>query len=454
MTTTPTAPEIPTDPATGPSAGLAALELDADRAAREHGGVDPVTGIALPTEKAGWKLVVPFAIAQFTLFIALLGPVMVSMAIKVQSLVGAENATTAQGVVLGVGAIAALVANPIAGRLSDRTRGRFGRRRPWMIGGAVGLALCLLAIALAPSVPVLIVAWFCAQLSANAAFAAYLATVADQIPPKQTATITALGGVMQNVGVLGALFLAQLLTTNMIALFMVPGVIGVIGMVFYALVLPDAELKRRPPSEGWRAFLSTFWINPLKHRDFGLAWISRFLLILGTFMFTTFRFNWMVTEIKMDSATAVSTILVGTLIYTGVLVVCGQIAGVVSDKLGRRKFGVFLSVALTAVGLLALTQVTTVGHFYLVEAVLGAAYGIYMGVDLALVLAVLPNQKDAAKDLGVFNIANAAPQSLAPFLGAALLALGAGNNFDALYVVAAIVTFVGALAIIPVKKVK
>ncbi len=438
MTTTPT-PELPPLPTAQQSAATATL--------MPH-------RIPAPTEAAGWKLIAPFAFAQFALFVALLGPVTVSMAIKVTSLVGAERATTAQGIVLGVGAIAALIANPIAGRLSDRTTGRFGRRRPWIIGGAVGLALCLFVISIGTSVAVLVVAWFCAQLCANACFAAYLATVPDQIPPKQTATITALGGVMQNVGVLGALFLAQQLTTNMVALFMVPAAIGVVGMVVYALVLPDQPLTQRPPAEGLKAFLTTFWVNPFQHPDFAWAWWSRFLLILGSFMFTTFRFNWMRLELGMDDAAAVSTILVGTLIYTGVLVVVGQIAGIVSDRLGKRKFGVFLSVALFAVGLLALTQVSDVSHFYVVEAILGAAYGIYMGVDLALVLAVLPNPEDSAKDLGVFNIANAAPQSVAPFLGAALIAVGSGSNFDLLYVVAAVATLLGAVAIIPVKKVK
>jgi hypothetical protein len=77
-----------------------------------------------------------------------------------------------------------------------------------------------------------------------------------------------------------------------------------------------------------------------------------------------------------------------------------------------------------------------------------------MGVDLALVLAVLPNPEDSAKDLGVFNIANAAPQSLAPFLGAALLTIGGGHNYTLLYLTAAVATFIGAVAIIPVKGVK
>jgi MFS family permease len=410
--------------------------------------------IASPTESPKPRLVVAFALAQFALFVALLGPVMVSMAIKVSAVVGPDHATSAVGVILGVGAIAALVGNPIFGRLSDRTTGRWGRRRPWMVGGSLGLAACLLVIALAGNVATLVVAWFVAQLAANACFAAYLATVADQIPPRHSATITSLAGVMQSIGILGAVYLASALSGHMVALFMVPASIGVIGMLVYALVLPDKQLTFRPASTGMRAFLETFWVNPRRYPDFAWAWISRFLLILGSFMFSTFRFFWMKDEVGLTDGQAAATIATGVLIYTVVLVVTGQCAGYVSDRLGRRKFLVFASTALFAIGLGMLTQVHTVGGFYVVEAIMGAAFGIYMGVDLALVLAVLPNPQDNAKDLGVFNIANAAPQTLAPFLGAALIALGAGKNYDALYVVAAALTFLGALAIMPVRKVR
>ena len=49
-----------------------------------------------------------------------------------------------------IGAFAAMIAQPIAGAVSDRTRSRFGRRAPWMVGGAVvgGLALILFAVVL------------------------------------------------------------------------------------------------------------------------------------------------------------------------------------------------------------------------------------------------------------------------------------------------------------------
>jgi MFS family permease len=407
-----------------------------------------------PTANVRPGFVVAFAFAQLALFIALLGPVMVSMAIKVTALVGPADAPTAAGLILGVGALAALIGNPVFGRLSDRTTSRWGRRRPWLVGGGIGLALCLFVIAVADSVPILMIAWFVGQLAANAAFAAYLASVADQVPPRQTATITALAGVMQNVGILAAVYLASALTENMIALFMIPAVIGVIGLTVYAVVLPDQQLRRRPPSEGLRSILQTFWVSPRQHPDFAWAWISRFLLILGSFMFTTFRLFWMQDELGLDGATAAATVASGVLIYTVTLVVVGQAAGYISDRIGRRKALVFASTALFAVGLGLLPAVTTVGGFYLVEVILGAAFGIYMGVDLALVLAVLPNPEDSAKDLGVFNIANAAPQSLAPFIGAALLTVGGGHNYTLLYLTAAVATFIGAVAIIPVKGVK
>lgn len=76
---------------------------------------------------------------------------------------------------------------------------------------------------------------------------------------------------------------------------------------------------------------------------------------------------------------------------------------------------------------------------------------------MALVLQVLPNPEDNAKDLGVFNMANAMPQSLAPFLGAALLATSvtaSEPNYALLLGAAATAALVGAIAVLPIRKVK
>ena len=107
-----------------------------------------------------------------------------------------------------------------------------------------------------------------------------------------------------------------------------------------------------------------------------------------------------------------------------------------------------------AAGTYLLTHASTPSGFYLAELVLGLGFGVYVGVDLALVIDVLPNPDEAAKDLGVFNIALAVPQAIAPALGAALIGIGAGQNYDLMLTIATVCGILGAVAILPVKGVR
>lgn len=51
-------------------------------------------------------------------------------------------------IIATIGAFVAMLAQHVAGTVSDRTRSRFGRRAPWMIIGSVvgGIALIVLSI--------------------------------------------------------------------------------------------------------------------------------------------------------------------------------------------------------------------------------------------------------------------------------------------------------------------
>jgi len=96
-----------------------------------------------------------------------------------------------------------------------------------------------------------------------------------------------------------------------------------------------------------------------------------------------------------------------------------------------------------------------VANFTFAEIVLGLAYGVYAAVDNALVVDVLPDPEKPGKDLGVFNVANALPQSLAPAAALALLGIGGGtDNYVAMLVGAGAIALIGALVIIPIKKVR
>ena len=409
-----------------------------------------------PTRPVGAKFTTALVVSQFFFMVALLGPAIVGVAVKVNTIVPEAERTSAVAVVAGFGAAAAFLANVVFGRLSDRTTSRWGRRRPWIVGGTVVMALAFVVLALGTNVTTVTVGWFLAQAGANATLAPFVATLADQVPSLQRGKIAAAIGMAQNVAIYGGTLVAQFFQDDLLLMFVGPAVLSVVAVVVYAVVLPDQVLPVKPGRMTAREWARTFWVSPRSHPDFALAWWSRFLITLATFMFTTFRLFYMEDRIGLDSGSAVAAVSTGVLIYTVVLLVAAPVAGWLSDRTGRRKVFVAGSTLIFAIGTALLTQANDVGHFYLVEALLGLAYGIYVGVDLALVVDVLPNPDDAGKDLGVFNMANALPQTLAPAVGGVLLAVGsaANQNYDLLLWTAAAAGVVGALVIIPIRSVR
>ena len=409
-----------------------------------------------PSKPVSIGFILSLLLAQFLFFVALLGPAIVGLGLKVQSIVPDSEKTGAIGIVAGFGALVAVIANVVFGRISDRTTSRWGRRRPWIVTGTVFMALGLVAMALAPNVPLLTISWSLVQLFANAALAPFIATISDQVPRTQRASISALLGIAMNVGVLGGAYVAELFADQMLLMFGLPSIFAIAAMLTYAYVLPDEQLTVPPKPMDLSQWIGTFWVSPREHPDFSLAWMSRFLILLASFMFITFRLFYLQDELGLTKDEAPAVVTRGVLVYTAAFIMVCWIAGKVSDRTGRRKVFVAGSTLLFAIGTALLVHVETVTGFYIVEALLGAAFGVYMGVDLALVIDVLPNPADAGKDLGVFNIANALPQTAAPLLGAFLLGIASveNQNYMLLLYSAGFAGLLGALVILPIKKVR
>lgn len=437
---------MPTHPHPGPTDNPEATGVDL--APGEHLFPEPTTPV---TPRFVWT----YIIAQLVFFVALLGPATVGIAVKVDQIADESSRSQVLGAALALGAIGAVISNVLFGRLSDRTTGRWGRRRPWLVGGTVVMTFAFFVIAVAPNGWLVAVGWLIAQLGANATLAPFMATLADQVPRVQRGSVAALLGMAQNAGILGGTFVAERFQDQMVLLFVGPSVLAIVAMAVYAWVLPDQVLTRNATPLDLKTLVLSFWVSPREHPDFILAWVSRFLIILATFMFTTFRLYFIEDRAGVSDNPA-AAVTIGVLIYTVALLLSAYVAGRLSDRFQRRKLPVALSTALYAVGTIMLVQVSDVSHFYLIEALLGFAYGIYIGVDLALVTDVLPNPDDSGKDLGIFNMANALPQSLAPALGGILLAVGSADNqnYDLLLYTAGAAALLGALVIIPIKGVK
>ncbi|ANZ61936.1 hypothetical protein AYR62_05635 [Secundilactobacillus paracollinoides] len=65
------------------------------------------------------------------------------------------------------GMIVAALSNMIAGALSDKTRSRFGKRAPWIIGGAFVFMLAMILASFSTTIPYLLIAWMVGQAALN-----------------------------------------------------------------------------------------------------------------------------------------------------------------------------------------------------------------------------------------------------------------------------------------------
>jgi MFS family permease len=331
-------------------------------------------------------------------------------------------------------------------------------RRPWLLWGIVLGTAGLLVIAVAPSIALVVVGWALTQTAFNATLAALQALLPDQVGEDMRGRVSGWLGIAQNVAPLMGIAIAFGLTArgvDSVWIFLIPSAIGLVGVLVLVAVLRD---RRLDPAEvaPFRvgAFLKGFWLDPRTYPDFGWAWLGRFLLLFGFAAYNTYQVFYLLERFGFDEATALSWQLRLSVLQTLVLVVAAGVGGTMSDRTGRRKVFVIASTVLAGAGLLVFAAAQTPELLYVAAALFGAGLGVYFAVDLALVTDVLPNREtEAAKNMGVFNIANALPQSIAPAVAPLFLAIGSGSsqNYAALFVAASVIVTLGAIATMFIK---
>ncbi|MET7338753.1 MFS transporter [Nonomuraea sp. NPDC005650] len=415
---------------------------------------DPAPPASPPAARAGF--ITAFVAAVLGVAVATLAPLSVTLALRIQQ-IDPDNAPAGLSLVLGVAAVVALLSGPFFGQLSDRTTGRWGMRRPWLLGGLVVGLGGLGVLAAADSILAMLVGWCITQLGFSALNAALAALLIDHVPELQRGKVSGLVGMCQAVGVVTGVFLVQFVGTSVALMFLAPGALAAATVIVLSLVLRDRRLDPADRSRyDVRAFARSFWVNPIRHPAFGWAWLGRFLMMTGFAILQTYQVYYLSDQLGFAAEQIPALVLQSTLVLTVTVVVSSITCGWLSDRLRRRKVFVLGSAAVYGVAMIVVATAGGWESFLIGIVVGGLALGTYLAVDLALVAQVLPNDgATAAKDLGVFNIANAVPQMVAPAIAPIFLAIGTGGgNYTALFIGAAAFSALGALAIQPIKGVR
>ncbi len=415
----------------------------------EH-DINDIEALQVPTKavNAGFQMLL--SLANLVIWLSILPISQILLPTQVAAL-GAANKFTNLAIATVVGVLAAVITNPIAGALSDRTTSRLGRRRPWFLVGSLLSAVTLALMANSASFVALVVWWAIFHIAANAILAGLSAVVPDQVPVRQRGTVSAFVSLSLPLGaVIGALLATRVARSTQMSYYIFIGFLLMVMMLFI-LVLRDKPLpKEAAPRFHLGTFLAGFWVNPVKYPDFGWAWLTRFLVYLSYFTSLGYLLYFLQDAVHYQKAAQGVTTF--QIILTGTLLIASVTSGMLSDRLQRRKVFVMGASLVIALSFLILAFFHTWLAVELAAAVLGVGFGAYLGVDIALITQLLPSANARGKDLGVINIANALPQVVGVTIAA--FVVNTFHSYTVLFVVAAILAVLGAVLIQQIKSVR
>jgi MFS family permease len=338
---------------------------------------------------------------------------------QIATIVGDADKEFYNGLIPPLGAVVSLLITPVAGALSDRSRSRFGRRRPFM---AVGTLVNILFLALiagfgsGSNIWLFLLCYMGIQLGNNWSGGPYAGLIPDVVPHEQRGAASGWLGLMTAIGTLvGALAAGRLIAGgNYWPIYTL-----IIAALAIMLALTCWGVRERPNTiDPGRfdtgAFLRSFLLDPTIYRDFYWVLLTRGLVTMGIYSVFTFFQYFLQDVIKAENPVEQASYLIGIIIVAGIPT--SMIAGSLSDRYGRKPM-VYLSgglMALASIIFIAVAVFPSLAFTFVIGALFGVGYGAYQAVDWALAIDVLPGGEDAAKDMGIWHVAIVLPQILAP----------------------------------------
>lgn len=410
---------------------------------------DPAEGTAPsspPRLRAGviWVLV----FLTFGASMAVVTPMAFSLTVKLDILV--PGRVDVLGLITGVGAIASVIATPLVGVLSDRTRSRLGRRRPWAIGGAIAGLAGLYTLAVAPSVPIVVVGWIVTLVGWQTGTNMVIAFLGDRLPEEQRGRVSAYNGFANMVAPIFGVALVSSFAGELTVLFLVPGFIALLGVIAFAIFAREVPGLEPPTKTSLGHVLSQMVFDPRKAPDYAWNWLGRALLFFGLSFTTTYATYFIAARLELpvsEVGGVVALLGIGG-IASGAIGAIG--VGFLADRLKRRKVFVLAS------GLIMVTgTVLSAVSYELPGLIVGSllatlAIGAFSTVDQAIVLDVLPDRKESGRYLGIMQLAQQLPNTVGPLAAAGILGIGAASspNYTLMYVLSGALALLGALVIL------
>lgn len=310
-------------------------------------------------------------------------------------------------IISGAAVIMAILVQPTVGIISDYTITRWGRRKPFIVIGALLDVVFLIGIAASQDFLVLLVFMVLLQFSSNFAQGPFQGYVPDLVPAKQVGLASGLMGLMLVLGRIAGVGIGTLgiVTDSLWVATVALGVVEVATMI--VLVRSVHEGTAAPPRPGtwWQIARSAWGADILRERNVLWLLLVR-LLFLGAIASTSLGIAYFGRTHGLDRDAAAGTLLIGTIIV-GVTTAAAAIpGGRLSDRYGRKPM-IYLACVVAAIGMAGVALAPSPALAIAAFVPFGLGAGIFLSVDWALMTDVIPKET-TGRYMGILNAGTAA----------------------------------------------
>lgn len=397
----------------------------------------------------------------------------------VQEFVGEAQKGSYFGTIRLWGLMVALLAQALFGLLSDRSRLKWGRRRPFIFAGAMLESVVILGLAWIAGLEgltgyaILFTAYIASMVLANMSHAATQGIIPDVVPQEKRGIASGLKMLLEIPLplVLVGLVIAPMVSRGDLLLALIVAAAAMFACMGLTMFVREKPLETTPPPLDWKPFLSLVLMTGIftaivlglgevvkfsiaalpaaSHLVFGAMGVMAMLaaVVVGIFaalsvhLDPTVRqsrpFIWFIIsrlaalvainnissfllyffQEKFDMPAKQAVSLAGQLpmVLGGFVILFGLVAGWLSDRFDRRLLTA-LGGLIGAVGVAVMIFGPNISMMYVAAAIIGLAYSLFNVASWALGTDIIPKER-AGEFLGLQNLAGAGAGAIGAYIG-------------------------------------
>jgi MFS family permease len=312
--------------------------------------------------------------------------------------------------VLSLAGVSGLIIPPTVGYLSDRSSTRWGRRRPFILAGALGVMICVLILPRIGTFGLVALLSGLMYVLFRTAETTFLALLPDITPTEQRSTATGVMNLVGGVGLIACFVVGAVFWDDHPRLVFVIAALGCFVFMSIAVVLieePRAVPESAPGAVGLRAYLRsvTKEVNVMKFLAAQFSWWLAF------WMASTFAVLFATQELGVPEGQSFLVPMVFAIVAAAFMVPMGLLG----DRFQRKRVLSWVLVSWVVVQILvAFSQNLT--HALLTFSLCAIPYAGIMAVGYAFLFDLIPKDR-TAEFVGIGLVSMASGQICGPLIG-------------------------------------